>query len=123
MVHKLLHIAPVVMLLGILGVSDAHASTRVFVQIGRPAPIVAPVAVAAPYGTVWQPGYYVWTGFRYRWVPGAWVRRPYARGRWERDRWDRDRRYWDRDRRGDRNRDRDRDGDRNWDRERDYRSR
>lgn len=79
----------------------AHAATRVFVQIGAP-PIIAPVPVAAPlpvvaparvyrapapYGYVWRPGYYVWTGYRYRLVPGAWVVPPYSGGVWVGPRW------------------------------------
>ncbi len=77
----------------------AHAATRVFVQIG--APIVAPVPVAPPpvvaparvyvaprpSGYVWRPGYYVWTGYGYRLVPGGWVVPPYAGAVWVGPRW------------------------------------
>lgn len=72
--------------------STAHASTHVFVQIGVPAAVAVPAppppppaVVAAPvarYGYIWQPGYYVWAGHRYRFVPGAWVRPPYAGAVW-----------------------------------------
>ena len=78
--------------------ATAHASTRFFVNIGAPAPVVvapvpvAPVVVApvpppAPYPPVWQPAYYVWTGYGYRRMPGAWVRPPYAGAAWVPGRW------------------------------------
>jgi hypothetical protein len=75
----------------------AHAAQfRVGVQIGAPPPVfiapppvyVPPVyygprvvygpPVGVPYGYEWQPGYYVWTSWGRRWVPGAWVRRGHA---------------------------------------------
>ena len=73
--------------------SAAHASAHVFVQIGVPAPVAMPApppppppavvaAPVAPYGYVWQPGYYVWAGYGYRLMPGAWVRPPYAGAVW-----------------------------------------
>ena len=77
--------------------ANAHAATRVFVQIGAPVPVYAPapVPVYAPpppapvvpvaparYGYVWRPGHYVWTGYGYRLVPAAYVRPPYARAVW-----------------------------------------
>ncbi len=120
MVKRIAQIAGVTLLLGGVFVPTAHADTHFSLQIGAPVPF-APGAVA-PRGYVWQPGYRVWTGFGYRWIPGAWVPAPYVRGYgapewrergrgdWDRDRrgdWDRDRRGdWDRDRRGDWNRDR-----------------
>jgi hypothetical protein len=85
------------LLLGMVSAPAAQASTRFSVQIG-------PSAAFAPYdGYVWRPGYYVRVGFRYRWIPGAWVPRAYA-GRALPYRFDRDRRYgrddrWDRYRR------------------------
>ena len=71
--------------------ANAHADTRVFVQIGAPAPVFvpapppAPVIIAArpaPYGFVWRPAHYVWTGYGYRMVPAARVRPPYAGAVW-----------------------------------------
>jgi len=70
----------------VLMAASAHADTRVFVQIGAPAPVFAPpppapVIVAArpaPYGYAWRPAHYVWTGYGYRMVPAARVRPPYA---------------------------------------------
>src|SRR5712691_5068134 len=120
MVKRIAQIAGVTLLLGGGCVPTAHADTHFSLQIGVPVPL-APVAVA-PAGYVWQPGYRVWTGFGYRWIPGEWVPAPYVRGygapEWrERGRgdWDHDRRGdWDRDRRGDWDRDR-----REWDRRRD----
>ena len=103
------------LLFGLLLAPAAHASTRIAVQIGVPVrALVAPVAVApAAYGEyIWQPGYYVWTGFGRRWVAGAWIRPSYGRygrPRWSYERWGRERRGWDRDRRWERNRWRERD--------------
>ncbi len=114
----------------VLAVPTARAETHVFVQLGIPAP-VQPVLVAPPlavppppaYGLVWRPAHYVWTGYGYAWVPGAWVRPAYARpysswNRGHRD-WDRDEhwRHHERVHRRDWDRDRDR-GRRDWDRER-----
>ena len=97
------------LLLGTVSAPAAQASTRISLQIG-------PSAAYSPYGeTVWRPGYYVRVGFRYRWIPGAWVPRGYA-GRALPYRFDRDRGYdrhdrWDRyDRDRDRWVDRDRGG-------------
>jgi hypothetical protein len=93
------------LLFGLLLTPAAHASTRIVFQIGVPAPVVlAPVAVGpAPYaGLIWQPGYYVWTGYGRRWVPGAWIRPSYGRPGYER--WGRERRGWDGDRRSEGNR-------------------
>ena len=90
------------LLLGMIAVPAAHATTRFSVQVGV-GPAVAPVA--APYpGYVWQPGHRVWTGYGYRWVPGRWIPalyngRAYGYREYQRD-WDRDRRYRDRDRDG-----------------------
>src|SRR3981081_1521272 len=71
------------LLLGVVFVPAAHAGTHLSVQIGTPVPI-APVVFAPgpPPGFVWQPGYYVWTGFRYRWVPARWVPAPDVRRGW-----------------------------------------
>src|SRR6185312_11807565 len=82
----LLAVGTVVLLAG-----SARADTRVFVQIGAPAPVYvpapppAPVYVAArpaPYGYVWRPAHYVWTGYGYRMIPAAYVRPPYAGAVW-----------------------------------------
>ncbi len=77
--------------------ATAQASTHVFVQIGAPVPVAVapappppPVVVApapVPYGYVWRPAYYVWGGYGYRVVPGAWVRPPYAGAVWVAPRW------------------------------------
>jgi hypothetical protein len=90
-------IARIALLTGLVavafGVSDAKASPRFFFQIGTPVPpppvvAVAPVRPIVPgYGMVWRPGYYTWTGYRYAWVPGVWVRPPFARAVWVGPRW------------------------------------
>ena len=126
MVKRFALLASLTLVLAALTAPVAQASPHMFVQIGEPAPFVAPIAVArTPYpGYTWQPGHYIWTRFGYRWVPGVWVRTfypSYSPGRWERDhpgRWERDHRDWDRDHRdwerdrGYWNRSRDRDDDR-----------
>jgi hypothetical protein len=79
----------------IFAVPAAYAGPRIFVQIGPPAPVVvAPIPRPVPYGYVWQPGYYMWRGPAYQWVPGVWARPPYARAVWESPRWVYERRGW-----------------------------
>jgi hypothetical protein len=109
MLKRCSRLACLTLLFGLVLTPAAYASTRISVHIGVPVPIVAPVRVAAaPYaGYIWQPGYYVRTGFDYRWVPGMWVPGPsYVRPGWYAERreygrrdWDRDDRRWNRERR------------------------
>jgi hypothetical protein len=102
------------LLFGALLTPAAHASTRIAVQVGVPFPaIVAPVPVApAGYaGFIWQPGYYVGTGYGRRWVAGAWIRPNYGhygRPGWSYERRGREGSGWDRDRRWEGNRSRER---------------
>jgi|KBSMisStaDraftv2_1062788.scaffolds.fasta_scaffold76546_3 hypothetical protein len=106
MLKRFAQVAGLTLMLGMVTVPAAHADTRFSMQIGA-GPVVAPP------GYVWQPGYRVWTGYRYRWVPGAWVRAPYPRGAYrERVYRDWDHRGWDRGRNDDR---------RDWRYDRDYR--
>ena len=103
MLTRFARLATVTSLVGLGFVPAAHASTHIFVQFGVPAPIVAPVPVAPvavapvpppPYvGYVWQPGYYAWTTFGYRWVPGVWVRPSVVRRGFVPERFERGR-YW-----------------------------
>jgi hypothetical protein len=102
MLTRYSRLAGLTLLFGTLLAPAAHASTRIAVQVGLPLPAVvapvavAPVVVAAPYpGLIWQPGYYVGTGYGRRWVRGAWIRPAYGRPGWAYAR-----RGWDRDRRG-----------------------
>lgn len=100
MLTRYSRLAGLTLLFGLLLTPVADASTRVVVQIGVPGvAVAAPVRVApAPYaGLIWQPGYYLWTGYGRRWVPGAWIRPAYGRHARERRHWDRDRR-WERER-------------------------
>src|SRR5262249_14491157 len=87
------------LLLGFAFVPTAHASPQFSFHLGIGAPIapaaVVPVGPAYP-GYVWQPGYYTWTLFGYRWVPGRWAAPAYGRPGWS-ERWEHDRRGWDRD--------------------------
>ena len=112
MLKRFAQLAGLTLLVGVVFAPAAHASTHVSVQIGTSVPI-APVVFAPgpPPGYVWQRGYYVWTGFRYRWVPAAWVPAPYVRRGWAGERWERERRDLYRDgnwNRGHDRRDRDR---------------
>jgi len=97
-------LAGLTMLFGVLIAPAAHAAqVHIGVSIGVPAPVVvapapvvvaprrvvvappvyvapqavygAPVVVAPGPGYVWQPGYYVTTGYARHWVPGVWVPR------------------------------------------------
>src|ERR1700730_10677556 len=113
MMKRFAQLAGLTVLLGVMFVPTAHASTRFSVHIGVPVP-VAPVFVAPgpPPGYVWQQGYYVRTAFGSRWVPGAWVPAHYVRGGWAGQRSEREHREFDRDRNWSRDRDR-----RNWDRD------
>jgi hypothetical protein len=107
MLTRYSRLAGLTLLLGLLLTPAAHASARIAVQIGVPAPVVvAPVPLAPPAytGLIWQPGYYVSVGFGRRWVPGAWIPPSYGRLGWSSDRWGRERRGWDRGRRWERNR-------------------
>jgi hypothetical protein len=90
----------------VLLAANASAKSHVYVSIGVGIPAPAPVIVAAPpppppapvivapppapvvVGYVWQPGYYVWTGYGYQVVPGAWVRPPYAHAVWVAPHWE-----------------------------------
>ena len=65
--------------------ATAHAGARVYVgvNVGVPAPPAAVVVGApVPYGYVYQPGYYMWTGYAYQYVPATYVRPPYAGAVW-----------------------------------------
>ena len=97
MLTHIARLAGLTALLAVLIAPSAHAAQfRVGVQIGPPV-VVAPPPVYGAYGApgyVWQPGYYVWTGYGRRWVPGAWVLRGHvpngrAYGYWRNDRYDR----------------------------------
>jgi hypothetical protein len=111
MVTRHYRLAGLTVLFGLLLAPAAHASTRIAVQIGVPGfAVAAPVRVApAPYrGLIWQPGYYVWTGYGRRWVPGAWIRPGYGRSGLAYGRRGLERRNWDRDQRSERDRYRER---------------
>jgi hypothetical protein len=99
MLKRYSRLAGLTLLFGTLLTSAANADTRFDVRIGVPGPPVVAYAPPPVYsGSVWQPGYYVWTGYRRHWVPGSWIRpayghRGYDRRDWRRDRRD-DRREW-----------------------------
>ena len=102
-------VRPVIRLAGLaltalaVSTSTAHASSHVYfgvnVGVGVPAAVAVPVApppppapayvapAPVPYGYIWRPGYYVWNGYAYQMVPGAWVVPPYAGAVWVAPRW------------------------------------
>jgi hypothetical protein len=84
MLTHIARLAGLTALLALLIAPSAHAAQfRVGVQVG------APVVVAPVYRErVWQPGYYVRTGYGRRWVPGMWIMRERGRayGYWRDDR-------------------------------------
>ena len=66
---------------GVLAVTlftAAGCAVRGYAHFGPPPPPPPPRAVVMhpSTGLVWIPGYYRWTGHRYRWVEGRWVRPP-----------------------------------------------
>ena len=93
--------------LGTVSVPASAAPYGISIDVAPPAPRVERVPDARR-GYVWTPGYWNWTGNRYTWVPGTWVRERrgyvYAHPQWhERNgRWELQRGEW---RRGDRDRD------------------
>ena len=85
---------PLVILVIAIAAGTACASGGTFVRVGPPGPPVAAYAPAGPYGYVWQPGYYAWTGVGYQWVPGVWARPPYPGAVWIAPRWQHADRGW-----------------------------
>ena len=101
----LIRIATALMfVVGVFGVSRAHADTHFSLQIGAPVVVAPPVVVRpAPVDYYndyyWVPAYRAWSGSGYRWVPGRWARRDYRdHGRFERGRSERGRNFDDRGR-------------------------
>ena len=76
-----------VLLSTVLMAIPASASTRVYVRVGPPAPIVEVRPVAPGPRYVWVNGYHRWDGRAYAWVPGKWVLPPRARAVWVPGRW------------------------------------
>lgn len=68
-------------------VAAAEASSRVYVQIGPPAPIVEARPVSPHAGYVWVPGYYGWHHGEYRWAHGYWAKPPHHHAVWVEPRW------------------------------------
>jgi hypothetical protein len=67
--------------------ASAFASTRVYVRVGPPAPIVEVRRVAPGPRYVWVPGYHTWSGRAYVWTPGVWAVPPRPRAVWYAPRW------------------------------------
>jgi hypothetical protein len=69
---------------------------RVYVRVGPPAPVYETRVVAPGAGYVWVEGYHRYSGNRYEWVPGHWVRPPRPHAVWVPGHWDHDNRgyFW-----------------------------
>jgi YXWGXW repeat-containing protein len=80
----------------VLSASSASASTRIYVRVGPPVPIVEVRPVAPGPRYVWVDGYHRWDGRAYAWVPGQWVLPPRAHAVWVPGRWVHEKRgyYW-----------------------------
>ena len=72
-------------------VACASASTRVYVRVGPPAPVVEVRRVAPGPRYVWVAGYHRWDGRAYVWVPGNWMLPPRPRAVWVAPHWQHDR--------------------------------
>jgi hypothetical protein len=62
MFRRLTRIASGVLLIGLLQLPSAQASTRVYVQVGPPAAVVETIPASPHPGWVWRPGYHHWLG-------------------------------------------------------------
>ena len=65
----------------------ASASTRVYVRVGPPAPVVEVRPVAPGPRFAWVDGYHRWDGRAYVWVPGRWALPPRAGVAWVPGHW------------------------------------
>lgn len=75
------------LLAGALFVGAASAA-EVVVRIGPPAPVrIGAIGVAPGPGYVWVNGYHEWSGDRYAWREGEWVRPPRPHAVWVEHRW------------------------------------
>jgi hypothetical protein len=77
----------------LLFASPAGADTRIYLGTAPPRPIVEVHRGEHP-GYAWHDGYYRWSGHRYVWVRGRWVRPPYRHAQWTSGGWHRERRGW-----------------------------
>ena len=57
-------------------VAAAPAQAQVYVHIGPPRPLYEVRPVRPHPGWAWRAGYHRWDGYRYVWVPGAYVMPP-----------------------------------------------
>jgi hypothetical protein len=54
--------------------ADARSRVGLYVNLGPPPPAYYEVVPAPRPGWSWVPGYWDWTGHRYHWIAGHWVR-------------------------------------------------
>jgi len=75
---------------------QASAGTRIYVQIGPPAPVVETHVLAPSPRHIWIAGYHRWDGRAYVWVPGSWAIPPAHHHAWVPGHWDHEKRgyYW-----------------------------
>ena len=63
------------------------ANAQVYVQAAPPAPMYETVPVSPGSGYYWVAGHWRWNGYRYVWVHGHYVYRPYAGAIWRPGHW------------------------------------
>lgn len=94
MLRRLTQITSGVLLIVILQLPSAQASTRVYVQVGPPVAVVETAPPPPHADWVWRPGYHKWVAARYEWVPGAWVKPPHKHDVWVSGKWVHEHRGW-----------------------------
>jgi hypothetical protein len=94
MMQRILRIAGLFLLSGVLWAAPSAANTRVYIGVAPPSPIVETRTAPPHRGYVWHDGYHRWDGHRYVWMRGRWVRAPYVGARWTTGRWAYERRGW-----------------------------
>jgi hypothetical protein len=62
--------------------ASAQVYGHIGINIGPPAPRVERIPVAPGPGYVWRRGYWSWSGSRYVWLGGSYIRRPYSGAAW-----------------------------------------
>lgn len=63
-------------------VISSYAGRGSVIAIIPPPPVVEWAPAPPAIGYIWQPGYWRWTGTRYAWIPGIYVRAPVPGAIW-----------------------------------------